>query len=229
MSKELIKISDVIRNRVKESGDPFFANDNISKHISKDELDLLQEEVRQNFEALLKSLVIDIDNDHNTKDTAKRVAKMYLREVFKGRYESMPSMTIFPNVKKLGEIIVLGPIDVRSACSHHFVPIIGECYVGIIPSENVIGISKITRLVDWVMSRPHIQEEAAVILANELENLMNPLGLAVIIKAKHLCMTWRGVKQNNTAMTNSVMRGLFMNDYPARSEFLSIVDSHRVS
>lgn len=226
MSNDNLKQSDVIRSRIKQANGNFFANDNIHEYIKEGEKEQLQKEVEHNFQQLLNSLVIDTDNDHNTKETAKRVAKMFMNEVFKGRYDPMPTMTTFPNAKKLGEMYVLGPIDVRSACSHHFVPIIGECYVGIIPSDTVVGISKVTRLVDWVMSRPHIQEEAAVILADELEKLMQPKGLAIVIKAKHLCMTWRGVKQNGTFMTNSVMRGDFMDDAATRAEFFSIVDSH---
>ena len=171
---------------------------------------------------LLDALVIDVENDHNTIDTAKRVAKMYVQEVFKGRYLPQPKITDFPNVKDLDQIYTIGPITVRSACSHHLVPIIGHAWIGVIPSDRVIGISKFNRLTDWVMSRPQIQEESTVQLADEIETLIKPKALAVVVKAKHLCMSWRGVK-DNSSMSTSVMRGLFKDDNGARNEFLNII------
>lgn len=156
-------------------------------------------------------MIIDTANDHNTKETARRVAKMYVDEVFKGRYHPMPKVTDFPNAKELDEIYTL-PITVRSACSHHFVPIVGQAWIGIVPSDRVIGISKFNRIVDWVMSRPHIQEEAAIMVADTIEDLIKPKGLAFVIKAQHMCMTWRGVKEPETKMVNSIVRGSFRQD-----------------
>ena len=100
--------------------------------------------------------------DHNTRETARRVARMYLNEVFRGRYTAMPPITEFPNVEQLNELMIVGPITVRSACSHHLCPIIGKLWIGVLPNEhsNLIGLSKYARLADWVMSRPQIQEEA---------------------------------------------------------------------
>lgn len=218
-----MSVSDRIRERIKNSGGSFFANDNISKWISEGELEELKVEVQEKAEALLQSLVIDTENDHNTEGTARRIAKMYINEVFSGRYDEMPTVTDFPNAKNLDEIYTLGPITVRSACSHHIVPIIGEAWIGVIPSERVIGISKFVRLANWVMSRPQIQEEATVQLADLIEDLIAPRGLAVIIDAQHQCMTWRGVKENETRMKTSVMRGLFMDSDKARAEFLSLI------
>lgn len=218
-----MSVSDRIRERIKNSGGSFFANDNIAKWISEGELEELKVEVQEKAEALLQSLVIDTENDHNTEGTARRIAKMYINEVFSGRYDEMPTVTDFPNAKNLDEIYTLGPITVRSACSHHIVPIIGEAWIGVIPSERVIGISKFVRLANWVMSRPQIQEEATVQLADLIEDLIAPRGLAVIIDAQHQCMTWRGVKENETRMKTSVMRGLFMDSDKARAEFLSLI------
>ena len=147
---------------------------------------------------------------------------MYLTEVFKGRYTKRPKVTDFPNAKKLDEIYTVGAISVRSACSHHLVPITGKCWIGVIPSERVIGLSKFNRITDWVMSRPQIQEEGAIQLADTIEKLIKPKGLAVIIKAKHQCMTWRGVKDNETEMVTSVMRGIFRTTPEARSELMDI-------
>ena len=216
-------ISDVIRNRIILQKKRFHANDNISEFINPGELEDLQKEVASKVKALLKSLVIDIDNDHNSQETAERVAKMYLREVFKGRYHKRPNVTDFPNAKNLDEIYTLGPISVRSACSHHMVPIIGDCWIGIKPGEKVIGISKFARVADWVFSRPHIQEEAVMILADEIEGLCEPKGLAILVKAKHYCMCWRGVKEPNTSMINSIVRGDFRHDPSLKQEFFELV------
>jgi len=221
ISDELI--SDVIRNRIKLQKRRFHANDNISDFINPGELDHLQKEVASRVRDLLKSLVIDIENDHNSQETAERVAKMYLKEVFKGRYQERPNVTDFPNAKNLDEIYTLGPISVRSACSHHMVPIIGDCWIGIKPGEKVIGISKFARVADWVFSRPHIQEEAVMILADEIEGLCEPKGLAILVKAKHYCMCWRGVKEPNTSMINSIVRGDFRHDPSLKQEFFELV------
>ena len=216
-------ISEVIRNRIKLQKKRFHANDNISDFINPGELEQLQLEVASKVRELLKSLVIDIENDHNSQETAERVAKMYLREVFKGRYHKRPTVTDFPNAKNLDEIYTLGPISVRSACSHHMVPIIGDCWIGIKPGDKVIGISKFARVADWVFSRPHIQEEAVMILADEIERLCEPRGLAILVKAKHYCMCWRGVKEPNTSMINSIVRGDFRHDPSLKQEFFELV------
>lgn len=217
-------MSEVIRERLRKSGRRFNANDNISDFVESDaELDALQEEVRVGMEAVLRSLVIDIDNDHNTQGTAKRVAKMYVREVFGGRYTRMPSLTAFPNVERINELIVLGPITARSACSHHFCPIMGKVWVGVMPKpdSSLIGLSKFARLIDWIMTRPQIQEEAIKNLADLIEQEINPAGLAVVMRAEHFCMQWRGVK-DGSSMTSSVMRGDFLKSDALRKEFLTL-------
>ncbi len=111
-------ISEIIRDRIKSSGSRFSANDNIADFINPGELEILEKEVASRIKDLLNSLVIDVDNDHNTQETAERVSKMYLKEVFKGRYHEQPKVTSFPNDKNLDEIYTVGPITVRSACSH---------------------------------------------------------------------------------------------------------------
>lgn len=203
---------------------PFKANDNISLMLTEENLEELQFEVAQKVQALLEALVIDTSNDHNTKETAQRVAKMFIREVYKGRYLPGPKITDFPNAKKLDEMYVTGPITIRSACSHHLVPIFGRCWIGILPGERVIGLSKFNRIVDWIASRPQIQEEMTVQIANYIEEHLAPKGLAVIVEATHMCMTWRGVKEPMDAkMTTSVMRGIMRHDAAARNEFLSLI------
>ena len=217
------RVSERIRALLRERDVSFLANDNVADHLLPGELDALQVEVADRVRDLLNALVIDIENDHNTAETAERVAKMYLHEVFKGRYHQQPKVASFPNVKKLDEIYTVGPITVRSACSHHLVPIMGNCWIGIKPGERVIGLSKFTRVADWVFSRPHIQEEAVMILADEIERLCKPQGLGIIIKAQHYCMKWRGVKEPQTSMVNSVVRGDFRHDPSLKQEFFELV------
>jgi GTP cyclohydrolase I len=216
-------VSERIRQRLQLADAPYFANDNIAPFLHEGELNELENEVVGKVRDLLRSLVIDIDQDHNTEETAERVARMYLHEVFKGRYHEQPKIASFPNVKNLDEIYTVGPITVRSACSHHLVPILGNCWIGIKPGERVIGLSKFSRVADWVFSRPHIQEEAVIILADEIERLCQPKGLAILVKAQHYCMKWRGVKELQTSMINSVVRGDFRHDASLKQEFFELV------
>jgi len=216
-------VSERIRARLRSAGVTFLANDNIADHILDGELEGLEQEVADRVRDLLHALVIDIENDHNTEETAERVARMYLHEVFKGRYHQQPKIASFPNVKQLDEIYTVGPITVRSACSHHLVPIMGNCWIGIKPGSRVIGLSKFTRVADWVFSRPHIQEEAVMILADEIERLCEPQGLGIIVKAQHYCMKWRGVREPQTSMVNSVVRGDFRHDPSLKQEFFELV------
>src|SRR5512141_768541 len=169
------KVSQRIHQRIAAAGARAHANDNIAEFIeSAEELTALEDEVAANMQGLLESLVIDTERDHNTRGTARRVARMFLHEVFKGRYTGRPAMTEFPNVERLNELMIVGPIAVRSACSHHFVPIIGQLWIGVLPNEgsNLIGLSKFSRVADWVMSRPQIQEEAIMQLADILEQTL---------------------------------------------------------
>jgi GTP cyclohydrolase IA len=221
----LMPTSERIRYRLVQSGQRFHANDNIAAHIEPGEIEQLKAEVQSKLQEVLRALVIDTDSDHNTQDTAKRVAKMYLDEVFRGRYVPMPAVTEFPNAARLNELMIVGPITVRSACSHHMCPIFGKVWIGILPNEhsNLIGLSKYARIAEWVMSRPQIQEEAVTMLANALQERVRPDGLALVMQADHFCMHWRGVKDNESAMINSVMRGAFLKNADLRREFLSLL------
>ncbi|PMS14490.1 GTP cyclohydrolase [Trinickia dabaoshanensis] len=222
-------VSDRVRRRLMHAGARFHANDNIADFLRDGELDLLQEEIEARFEGVLRALVIDVENDHNTRETAKRVAKMFVREVFAGRYESVPRVTEFPNVERLNELNIIGPLSVKSACSHHLCPIVGRVWVGVLPnaSSNLIGLSKYGRLVNWVMSRPQIQEEAVKQLADLLERRIAPDGLAVVMEADHFCMHWRGIKESDAKMVTSVMRGSFLNDPALRREFMTLLPGRR--
>ena len=188
-------------------------------------MELLIDEVETRMKGVLSSLVIDAEHDHNTDNTARRVAKMYLNEVFRGRYAHPPVITEFPNAEHLNELMIVGPITVRSACSHHFCPVIGKIWIGVMPNEhtNVIGLSKYARLAEWIMGRPQIQEEAVVQLADLIQLKTQPDGLAIVMEASHYCMAWRGVKDMDSKMINSVMRGVFLKDSTLRREFLSLI------
>ena len=218
-------MSVVIRERVAASRKRYYANDNISDFIQPGDMDKLLDEVESKMRGVLDSMVIDTEHDHNTNNTARRVAKMYLNEVFKGRYQPVPPITEFPNVGHLNELMIVGPIVVRSACSHHFCPVIGKVWIGVLPNEhtNVIGLSKYARLAEWVMGRPQIQEEAVVQLADLIQQKTQPDGLAIVMEATHFCMSWRGVKDMDSKMINSVMRGVFLKDMNLRREFLALI------
>jgi len=129
-------VSRRIRDRVVAAGERFHANDNISRFIEPQELPELMDEVESKMRAVLESLVIDTESDHNTQETARRVAKMYLTEVFRGRYIPVPPVTEFPNVEHLNELMIVGPITVRSACSHHLCPIMGRVWIGVMPTSS---------------------------------------------------------------------------------------------
>lgn len=218
-------VSVKIRERVLAARKRFHANDNIAEFIQPGELDHLLDEVTEKMQTVLDSMVIDTENDHNTQDTARRVAKMYLKEVFKGRYIESPEVTEFPNAEHLNELMIVGPITVRSACSHHLCPVIGQIWIGVLPNEhtNVIGLSKYARLAEWIMGRPQIQEEAVVQLADLIQRKTQPDGLAIVMEASHFCMGWRGVKDMDSKMINSVMRGVFLKDANLRREFLALI------
>ena len=227
--------SDRIRKRIKDyndnlskfdgvleiNGANFRCNDNISQFIKDGELEELQDEVEKNFQAVLESLVIDTENDHNTRETAHRVAKMFINEVFSGRYNSMPNVTAFPNMG-YKSLYTSGPISVRSTCAHHFQNIVGSCWVGIIPSNEVIGLSKFNRIVHHVASRPQIQEEMTTQISELLQEYAKTEHVAVVVKAEHMCMTQRGVKEHESDMTTAIMLGAFNQNSALKKEFYDI-------
>ena len=224
-SAETGTVSQRIRERIQRAARRFHANDNIAEFIDGEaELKAIEDEVTARMQDLLEALVIDTHSDHNTRGTARRVARMFLHEVFRGRYRPMPSVTEFPNAERLNELMIIGPITVRSACSHHLVPILGKLWIGVLPSEdsNLIGLSKYSRIADWIMSRPQIQEEAIIQLADLLETRIRPHALGLVLEADHFCTHWRGVK-DESHMTNSVMRGAFLTNPELRKEFLQLV------
>lgn len=217
-------ISKLLIVKFKENKIDFKCNDNISEHISEDELELLENEVANNFNILLKSLLIDVDNDHNTKETGRRVAKMFINEIFSGRYQPEPKITAFPNVAYDGAYYA-GPISIRSTCAHHFQNITGNCWIGVKPHNEVIGLSKFNRIVNWIASRPQIQEEMTIQIIDKISDLTNTENIAILIKAEHHCLTHRGVKEHDSDMTTTILRGTFQWDANLRHEFFSTVNN----
>ena len=215
------KVSTQIRQRLIDAGIRFHANDNISKHIYEYEKEQLEAEVQEAFQDVLNALVIDTENDHNTRNTAKRVAKMYVREIFGGRFNSRPAVTRFPNMG-YKSLYTSGPISIRSTCAHHFQNIVGNAWVGIIPEDEVIGLSKFNRLVHHIAERPQIQEEMTTEIANELSEYAKTKHIAVVVKAEHHCMTQRGVKEHESDMTTAIILGAFSEDPALKQEFYDI-------
>ena len=205
------------------TGVKHFCNDNISEHVTEKDLKKMQRDIEKYFQKVLESLKIDTENDHNTQETAKRVAKMMVREVFAGRYEPKPRITSFPNATAYDELYLTGPIKIRSTCAHHFQPIVGNAWVGVFPGKNVIGLSKFNRLVDWVASRPQIQEEMTVQIADIIEQETQAEGVAVVVKAEHMCMTHRGVREHESDMTTSVVRGSLREEESQKPEFFNLL------
>jgi len=215
-------LSQVIRERIVNQGNArFHANDNISDFIKEGEIDALVEEVADKFKGVLDSLVIDTDNDHNTRDTARRVAKMFVKETFSGRYRPVPKVTAFPNMG-YKSLYTTGPISIRSTCAHHFQNIVGRCWVGIVPEDEVIGLSKFNRLVHHICERPQIQEEMTTQIAEALKKYAKTQHIAVVVKAEHHCMTQRGVREHESDMTTAIMLGAFATDPALKQEFYDI-------
>lgn len=215
--------SQRIKQRIQEQSGSFYCNENISEYIYDDELEELQKELEDKFQDVLETLVIDTESDHNTHETAKRVAKMFLHETFSGRYKNKPKTTSFPNHQTYDQLYLTGPITLRSTCAHHFAPIKGKCWVGIFPGSNVIGLSKFNRIVDWLASRPTIQEELTVQIADEIQSETQAEGVGVVIKAEHQCLTMRGVREHENDMVTSVMRGKLRYDKELKKEFFDLL------
>ncbi len=222
-----IPMSEVIRKRLVASKQRFFSNDNISSAVHEDDIPVLVDEVAKKMEAVLKSLVIDTKNDHNAKETARRYAKMLVLETFSGRYIPAPDVTEFPNVDALDELYVVGPVAMRSTCAHHHAAITGEVFIGVLPGAKLIGLSKFHRIINHIASRPQIQEEMTKQIADSLEALTKPRGLAVLVLGNHLCCGHRGVKDAESRMVTSIMRGEMRTDKSLKEEFQHAVDLTR--
>lgn len=204
------KIADTIRNE----GARFNANDNISKYIHPDEISYLIDEAAEAFELALKSLIIDTENDPNTKGTARRLAKMYYNETMGGRYMPPPPVTSFPNNREDddhydGMLVVRA--ELNSICSHHFMPVVGVAYIGVLPEEKVIGLSKYIRIARWCARRGTLQEALCGDIAREISKATESEHVAVYLQATHGCVSCRGTGQQNSLTQTTVLKGDFKN------------------
>lgn len=220
-----MKVSEKIKQRLTAAGAKFHANDNIAAHIEQGELPLLEQELAQSFASVLNSLVIDTDNDPNSKNTAKRLAKMYLTELMSGRYESRPDATAFPNV---GEHAYTGMLVIRSelksVCSHHHQPVNGVAYIGIIPNGQVIGLSKYTRIAQWCARRGTLQEALCNNIADEIQKATGAKDLGVYIQATHGCCENRGIMAHSSLTQTTVLKGAFKDDVGTKKEFMDNIN-----
>lgn len=209
------KISDIIRQRLDKDKVRYFAGDNISGYITSKEKDLLVDEVTEQFEGVLQSLVIDTKRDPNSKETARRLAKMYVLELLSGRYNPAPKVTAFPNTEDEQSTRFSGLLNVRaeivSMCSHHHQPVKGVCFIGIIPSTNVIGLSKYIRIAQWCARRGTLQEELANVILHEIKKHTKSEDVGVYIQATHGCVEHRGVQSHNSMTQTTVLSGQFFN------------------
>lgn len=201
------------------------ANDTHKKCFSDYEIYLIKEEIRDKFIEIIEILGFNI-NDKNLQETPKRIAKMYVDEIFSGCFTKEPKITVFDNDKNYDEMIVYGPINLKSTCSHHWQSFFGECYIGYIPDKKVVGLSKLARIVHWFMRRPQIQEELTTQIADYIQEKLNPKGIGVVVFAQHMCTIMRGVEENNAEMITSKLLGNFHNT-EVKTEFLLFVNNKR--
>lgn len=218
-------LSQVIRSRLQLSNTRFWAGDNISEFISESEKQDLIVEVADKFEAVLQSLIIDTENDPNSKGTAKRLAKMYLNEIMSGRYDAPPDCTAFPNNSKDrydGMLVVRS--ELKSMCSHHHQPVSGTAYIGILAAEKLIGLSKYTRIAQWCALRGTLQEELCNDIAKEISNATGSQDVAVYIQATHGCCENRGIMAHSSLTQTTVLKGAFKDDASVKKEFFDNIN-----
>jgi GTP cyclohydrolase I len=206
-------VSELIKQRIRAANAQYKACDNISSFVYDEELPALVNELKEKFQSVLDTLVIDTVNDPNSADTAKRLAKMYVYELMSGRYEPMPDVTSFPNEgENRFEGMLVVRAEIRSMCSHHHQPVKGVCYIGIIPTGRVIGLSKYVRLAQWCARRGQLQEELVNQIAKEIMKATDTENVAVYIEATHGCMDNRGVMAHSSMTQTSAVHGLFHNN-----------------
>lgn len=213
-------LSQAIRERMKANNKRFWAGDNISEYVDHNVLPELVDEATAAFEQVLDTLLIDRENDPNSKGTARRLAKMYFNEIMSGRYEPAPDATAFPNDSEdryEGMLVVRS--ELRSMCSHHHQPVAGVAYIGIIAAEKLIGLSKYTRIAQWCARRGTLQEELANDIAREIQKATGAKDLGVYIQATHGCCENRGIMAHSSLTQTTVLRGAFKDDPGTKKEF----------
>lgn len=210
-------------NRINQNGLRYYASDNISEVFEDGDKEALIGELAEQFDGVLRTMLIDVDNDPNSQDTGRRLAKMYVNELFEGRYSPAPKVAAFPNVganKYKGMLVARA--ELRSLCSHHHQPVKGVCYIGLLPTDKVIGLSKYTRLAQWAARRGTLQEELTQDIMQLIQKDTDCKDVGVIIRATHGCMTNRGVCLHNGETSTSALSGQFYNP-SVKQEFLDLV------
>lgn len=205
-----VKYTKLIKQKLIEKNVRHWAGDNISEHLDQGDLDHIIEDATEAFEGVLDALLIDRENDPNSKGTAKRLAKMYVHEIMAGRYYPRPNATAFPNDGNSaykGMLVVRS--ELKSMCSHHHQPVTGVAYIGIIPSDKVIGLSKYTRIAQWCARRGTLQEELCNDIAREIKMATGSRDVAVYIQATHGCCENRGIGAHSSLTQTTVLKGQF--------------------
>lgn len=213
-------LSTAIRAKMQNDKKRFWAGDNISDYVAESDIEPLITEAAQAFEQVLDALLIDRENDPNSKGTACRLAKMYFNEVMAGRYEPAPDVTAFPNDstdRYEGMLVVRS--ELRSMCSHHHQPVSGVAYIGVIAANKLIGLSKYTRIAQWCARRGTLQEELCNDIAREIMKATNAEDVAVYIQAIHGCCENRGIMAHSSLTQTTVLKGSFKTDGNTKKEF----------
>ena len=209
-----------IKTKLKDAGIRYWAGDNISQVLDAGDKEALIDNAAVAFEGVLDALLIDRENDPNSKGTAKRLAKMYFNEIMAGRYDVMPSATAFPNDsddRYEGMLVVRS--ELKSMCSHHHQPVAGIAYIGIIAADKLIGLSKYTRIAQWCARRGTLQEELANDIAREIGHATDAEHLGVYIQATHGCCENRGIMATSSLTQTTVLKGAFKDDAGTKKEF----------
>jgi len=213
-------LGDHLRFKMKREGKRFWAGDNISDYVTEEYKAKLIDEATEAFETVLDRLLIDRENDPNSKGTAKRMAKMYFNEIMAGRYDPAPDATSFPNEVEDGyKGMLVVRSELRSMCSHHHQPVVGVAYIGIIAADRLIGLSKYTRIAQWCARRGTLQEELCNDIAREISNATGSKNVAVYIQATHGCCENRGIMAKSSLTQTTVLTGAFKDDADTKKEF----------
>jgi GTP cyclohydrolase I len=213
-------LGNYLRATMKRDGKRFWAGDNISEYVTEENKERLIDEAEEAFELVLDRLLIDRENDPNSKGTARRLAKMYFNEIMAGRYDTAPNATAFPNDsadRYEGMLVVRS--ELRSMCSHHHQPVSGVAYIGIIAAEKLIGLSKYTRIAQWCARRGTLQEELANDIAREIQKATDAKDIGVYIQATHGCCENRGIMAHSSLTQTTVLKGAFKDDQSTKKEF----------
>lgn len=214
-------LAQILREQMRAGGKRFWAGDNISDYVTEEKKQQLIDEATVAFEGVLDTLLIDREQDPNSKGTARRLAKMYYNEIMAGRYEPAPDATAFPNDsadRYEGMLVVRS--ELRSMCSHHHQPVSGVAYIGIIAANKLIGLSKYTRIAQWCARRGTLQEELCNDIAREISKATDSQNVGVYIQATHGCCENRGIMAHSSLTQTTVLKGVFSTDPSVKKEFM---------